>query len=348
MHFIGLDAHSRNCFFVVVGRGGKILCKERVVTNEGELVRFIRSVRGREKLIFEETSLSQWLYLLLKDEVEELIVCRPEGRQGAKTDWIDATELAESLRNNNYRSVFHTDDPMMELRTLVSGYGDLVQELTQMKNRYSALFRQAAIFLSKRGELYKSSETISLLPTKTMRFVASPLLERIWLLEEQKYNYEMHFGDNVKKIKAIGLLTTIPGIAAVRANQIAGVVVSPHRFANKYKFFAYAMLVKHQKISDGKIYGKKRPFGQALLKDVFKSGALSALRGKNRFTRHYQACIAKGLDDCKARNSVSRLLAATALGVWKSGKKYDDNYDANHKEVTQRLTDSCHSETESL
>lgn len=348
MKFIGLDAHSRNSFFVVVGRGGKILCKERVVTNERELIRFIRSVRGKKKLILEETSLSQWLYLLLKDEVEELVVCRPQGRQGAKTDWIDATELAESLRNNNYRPVFHTDDAMMELRTLVSGYKDLCQEIVQMKNRYSALFRQAAIFVSKPGELYQSSETVSLLPTETMRFVADPLLERIWLLEEQKYNYELRFRENAKKIKAIGLLTTIPGIGAVRANQIAGVVVSPHRFVNKYKFFAYAMLVKHQKRSDGKVYGKQRPFGQAVLKGVFKSATFSALRGQNKFSRHYQACIAKGLDDRKARNSVSRLLAATALGVWKSGKKYDDNYDANKKEVTRRLPDSCHSETESL
>jgi len=224
----------------------------------------------------------------------------------------------------------------------------LRQELTQMKNRYNALFRQAAIFMPKRGELYQSSESISLLPNETMRFVAGPLLERIWFLEEQKYQYELRFMDNVGAIKAIGLLATIPGIAAVRANQIAGVVVSPRRFANKYKFFAYAMLIKHHKLSDGKIYGKKKPFGQALLKGIFKSGALSALRGKNRFSRHYEACIAKGLDDRKARNSVSRLLAATALGVWKSGKKYDDNYDAKHKEVARRLVDNCHSEIERL
>lgn len=345
MKFIGLDAHSRNCYFVVLNNSGKFARRERVVTNEGELLRFIRSVRGKKKLILEETSLSQWLYLLLKDEVEEIVVCQPESKRGAKTDWIDATELAQSLRVSNYRSVFHSDDTLMELRTLISGYTDLVQEITQMKNRYGALFRQVAIIRPKRGELYESADLVSLLPTKSMRFVAGPLLERIWLLDEQKYNYEMQFKDNVSNNIAIRLLTTIPGIAAVRANQIAGIVVTPYRFSNKYKFLAYSMLVKHQKMSDGKKYGKQQPFGQSLLKAVFKSGALSALRGKNRFRRYYDTSIANGLDERKARNGVSRLLAATALGVWKSGKNYDDNYDSNKKEVTLRSNNSCHSET---
>ncbi|RLE44790.1 hypothetical protein DRJ25_06370, partial [Candidatus Woesearchaeota archaeon] len=90
---------------------------------------------------------SQWLYMLLKDEVDHLVVCDAKfnKRSGPKNDKIDATELADLLRVNRLKPVFHTDDAMAELRTLMSGYYDLMQEIVRTKNRYSALYRQSAI-----------------------------------------------------------------------------------------------------------------------------------------------------------------------------------------------------------
>ena len=39
--------------------------------------------------------MSQWLYLLFKDEVEEVVVCRPREKKGPKTDERDSGELAD-------------------------------------------------------------------------------------------------------------------------------------------------------------------------------------------------------------------------------------------------------------
>lgn len=340
MKFIGMDAHSRTSTFVVLGKSGRVLRHATVGTTENELLAFIRSVNGEKKLTFEEGVMTQWLYLLLKDEVDELVVCQPQERSGAKTDKIDAGEIADLLRVGRLKSVFHADNDLIHLRTLISGYGDVVQELVRTKNRYKALYRQVSIPTNSAG-FYTSTEMISLLDTDVQHYVASTLFEHLILLEEQRRGYLERFDANVRKYKPIKLLTSIPGIGPVRANQIVAVMVTPQRFADKYHLFSYAMLTKHSRISDGKQYGRKRAHGSRVLKGVFKSAALSAMMSNTAFRRKYDAMRNAGKDDRAARNAVSRKIAATTLGVWKSGRKYNDK----HMEVTRRRNQDCHSGT---
>jgi hypothetical protein len=93
-----MDAHSKTCFFVVMNKRGKVVAKKRIETDESNILRFVRSVKGPKKLAYEEGVLSQWLYLLLNNEVDELVVCQPSEHKGPKTDEIDAGEIADLLR----------------------------------------------------------------------------------------------------------------------------------------------------------------------------------------------------------------------------------------------------------
>jgi len=340
MNYIGMDAHSRECFFVVLGKSGRLQRRARVKTNEVDILEFVRSVRGKKALTFEEGVLSQWLYVLLKDEVDDLVVCQPEEHKGPKTDKIDAHEIADLLRVGRLKSVFHADNELMNLRALISGYGDVVQELARAKNRYKALYRQVAIDTSGRA-IYKDVERIGKLTTEAQRYVACTLFEQIAFLEEQKQGYQERFESNASKYRPIKLLKSIPGIGFVRANQIVGIVVTPYRFAKKYNFFSYAMLTKHEQESGGRTYGKKRAHGQAVLKDVFKSAVLGAMKSNTAFRRKYEEMRLAGADDWAARNAVAKKIAATMLGVWKSGKKYNDKY----TEVTRRRNRNSQSGT---
>ena len=340
MKYIGMDAHSKTCFFVVQNKRGKVVMKQRVETNESNILYFVRSVRGKKKLVFEEGVLSQWLYLLLKDEVDELVVCQPAEREGPKNDELDAGEIADLLRVGRLKSVFHADSELMNLRTLISGYVDLIDVLGQGKNRLRALFRQVAI-PTDNSKFYRSPEMVWQLPTDYQQYVACTLYEQIDLLEEQRRGYLERFESNVSKNKEIKLLTPIPGIGPVRANQIVGVMVTPYRFEDKYHLYSYAMLIKHKRESDGRSYGKKRPNGQPLLKDVFKSTVLSAKKSNTAFKRKYDEMRAAGKDDREARAQLARMIAATVLAVWKTGKKYNDK----HREVTRRRNQKSHSGT---
>jgi transposase len=326
MKYIGLDAHSKRCFFAVINGRGKAVTSQYVKTTDSELLRFVRSIKGRKALVFEEGVVSQWLYLLLKDEVDALVVCQPLKRNGGpKTDKIDAFELADLLRVNRLKSVFHADSELFKIRTLISGYDDVVGSLTRAKNRYKALYRQVAI-QSSGTRIFTDETMIGLLPTESQRLVALMLFEQIAVLERQKAAFRNEFEANARRYKPIRLMMSIPGIGAVRANQIVGIMVTPHRFANKYKLYSYAMLTKHSQTSDGKDYGKKKPRGQAILKNVFSNCAVSAVRSQNAFRRKYDEKRSWGSKDHTARVAVAQKYAATVLGVWKSGKKYDDNY----------------------
>ena len=338
MKFIGMDAHSRTSTFVVLGKSGRVLRHAKVNTTESELLRFVRSVRGEKKLTFEEGVMSQWLYLLLENEVGELVVCQPQEKAGAKTDEIDAGEIADLLRVGRLKSVFHSDSDLMHLRTLISGYGDVIEEIVRTKNRYKALYRQVAI-PTNGADFYTSTDMLSLIDTGVRHYVACTLFEQLILLEEQRRGYLERFDANVRKYKPIKLLTSIPGIGPVRANQIVAVMVTPYRFPTKYNFFAYAMLTKHKRESDGKSYGRKQAHGSRVLKNAFKSAALSAMISNTAFRRKYDAMRNAGKDDRVARSAISRKIAATTLGVWKSGKKYNDK----HMEVTRRRNQDCHS-----
>jgi len=112
-NYIGLDAHSKTCMFVVLDAKGRQTAVQRIKTGESEIVRFVRSVKGKKALTFEESHLSKWLFTVLKDEVDELVVCNPafvHRRRGSKDDYPDTLHLAQQLRGNFLTPVFHQDN----------------------------------------------------------------------------------------------------------------------------------------------------------------------------------------------------------------------------------------------
>jgi transposase len=324
MKYIGLDAHSGSSFYVIKNRHGRIESQGTVATTEKHLLDLVRSIRRPRKIIFEEGVVSQWLYLLLKNEVDELVVCKPPERRGAKTDRVDANQLADDLRQERYVQVFHSDHSFMELRDLVSAHVDVTQQLTRTKNRYRALYRQSAIATPDTQSFYQDESFLEQLTQGQKRIVAQSLLRQMSVLLEEKKSFEKQFAENVRKDAVMKRLTTIPGIGDTRANQIVATVVTPARFEDKYHFFAYAMLVKHPQTSNGRSYGLKRAIGQSFLKGIFFNAAISALRSKNAFRRKHDEMIQMGSHQRAARQAVARAIAATVLGVWKKDRPYND------------------------
>ena len=100
-NYIGLDAHSKICVLVVLNAQGREVCAQTINTGEKELIKFLRSLKGKKHLTFEESSLAKWLHACLENEVDELIVCNPcfiADRSGPKNDYADAKHLAQQLR----------------------------------------------------------------------------------------------------------------------------------------------------------------------------------------------------------------------------------------------------------
>lgn len=323
-HYIGMDAHSKTSMFVVLDPKGRETKALRINTSDGEILKFLGSLKGKKHLTFEECQLSRWLHVVIKDQVDELVVCNPcfiAKRKGPKNDYLDALHLAQQLRGGFLTPVFHDDSFLSDLRKIVTSYENLVSDLIRAKNRYKSLFTSRGICVKGTKIFYSDTKPIEELD-KASQFVARKLLDQLQFLTDLKGEYKTAFEENVVTNSQIKALATLPGIGAVRANIIAAAVVDPKRFANKHKFWSYCMLVKHDQQSDGKSYGKVTIFGKMSLKNVFMSAAMQVLKKDCELRRYYEQQIANGRDQRAARKNLARKLAALSLAIMKSENPY--------------------------
>lgn len=333
-YYIGLDAHSTTSTFAVVDEKGKCMLRDTVKTSEQNLFSVIKRIGGERHLTFEESTISHWLYLSLKDRVDALLVCNPvyvAKKQGAKTDFRDALHLAQELRTGHLQEVFHDSSHWMHLRVSVSGYRDTVQEIVRTKNRLKSVFRAEGVGTDDRG-FYSDKGRVVELGNSSAKFVAERLFAQVEFLEEEKKKYLDLFLSNKKKYRPIKNLMSIPGISLVRSNVIAALVCQPARFENKHRYWGYCMLVRHIQKSGGRIYGNKRFFGRRELRDVYLGAAENAMRGKNSLRGHYDALRARGVSHKDAKVALARKIASISLACLKNNDTYNDNHEEYLKE----------------
>lgn len=327
MKYIGMDGHSSTCRFSVFNENGLEIDNVNIVTNGRLLVQYVQSIEGPKKLTFEECELSQWFYEVLKRHVDELVVCNPvDNRQykRAKTDKLDARSLAQLLRGGFLNAVYHDGSKREQLRSLISGYQDVVEEGVRLKNRYKSLFRKEGNRLT--GEsIYNDESLLKGFVRADFRFMGEQIFSMLKSMEEARQKYLKEIRKRSKSFKEITLLKTIPGIGELHSARIVSQVIDPKRFPNKHKYFSYCGLVRHQRESGGHDYGSKKIWGNRVLKCVYKMAARSALRTRdNSFFRYYEYLRSKGMSDQNATNAVCRKIAAISLSLWKNNKKYED------------------------
>lgn len=333
-YFIGLDAHSSTSTFAVLNEIGECVLRKTVDTSEKNLWNVIESINGERILTFEESTISQWLYISLREKVDRLLVCNPTyvaKKPGAKTDFRDAIHLANELRCGHLREVFHDNSHWAQLRTSVSGYLDIVQEIVRFKNRLKSVFRAEGLKTDE-NDFYKNKERVKEFKNDSARFVSENLFHQIEFLETEKIKYLEWFKNNQKKYRPIRNLMTIPGISLIRANIITAIICQPARFKNKHNFWGYCMLVRHIQESGGKIYGNKRVHGRRELRDIFIGGAESAIRSDSTLRDYYEALRAKGTSHKDAKVAVARKIASLSLSLLKNNDTYNDNYEEHLKE----------------
>jgi len=332
-NFIGLDAHSKTCTAVVVDSSGKVKDKRSFPTSEKHLLDFIKSVKRPRHLAFEEMNIAQWLFVLLKDQVDDLAIAHaadlPKHR-GPKNDEVDAMRLADELRCAKITRVFHETSKEWDLRVLVHSYLGLTADLVRSKNRYKSFLRALGLFVKGR-EVYTDKEILANIKKDPDRFVAVNMFELIRSQQETKDAYEAKFAKLAREWPAVSKLCSIPGISTIRASIIAAIVCSPHRFANKHKFWAYSMLIRYVDESDGKIYGTRKAHGRSELKAVFMGAATSILQCNSSLRKYYDRLRSKGVADKHAKKAVARRVAAIALMVMKTGVEYDDLHDEDRR-----------------
>jgi hypothetical protein len=118
--YIGLDVHQATISVAVMDSQGKLIMESILETKASTILEFLAGLRGTLSLTFEEGTWAAWLYDLLKPHVAKLVVCNPRKnallQQGNKSDKIDARQLADRLRLNDLKSVYHGETGVRMLR----------------------------------------------------------------------------------------------------------------------------------------------------------------------------------------------------------------------------------------
>src|ERR1700694_975008 len=155
---IGLDVHQATISVAVMASMVKMIMESILETKAATILEFVAGLRGTLSVTFEEGTWAAWLYDLLKPHVDELVVCNPRKiallKDGNKSDRIDARKLADRLRLNDLKPVYHGETGVRMLRELARSYLNLVKDQTRVMNRLKAMYRSWAIPCGGRDVYY--------------------------------------------------------------------------------------------------------------------------------------------------------------------------------------------------
>jgi transposase len=276
--------------------------------------------------------------------VSRIAPVRPQGAEtglsgGNKSDRIDARKLADLLRGNHLKPVYHGETGVRTLRELARSYLTTVKDLTRVMSRLKAVYRSWAIPCAGRDVYYgrhraewlgkikggwgsAESRATVLAPGHAQRLRQQA--RRELLAESRKHPITAKFRQ-------------IPCVGPIRSALLVALLQTPNRFRSKRQLWAYSGLALETRTSADHRYvqgqlrrSKKQISIRGLNKDhnhdlkgLFKAAATTASVRPGPFQDFYQRSLAKGIKPTMARLTLARKIAAITLTLWKKGEDFD-------------------------
>jgi len=344
--YIGLDVHKESISIAVLNAAGKIVMECVIETKASTLLQFLRGLRGDLHVTFEEGTWAAWLYDLIKPHVTEIVVCDPRRnallKEGSKSDRIDARKLAELLRGNQLKPVYHGEHGVRTLKELVRSYLTLSKDVARVMTRVKALYRSWAIPCSGK-QVYAPrhrAEWLAKISEPGVRRRAEFYYQQLDALRSLRQEVRRELLEESKKHRAWPLLCEIPSMGPIRAAVLIGILQTPHRFRTKRQLWTFSGFgiethssADHRYV-EGQLQRSKKPASiRGLnqnhnhdLKNLFKGAALVASSKHGPFQEFYAALLAKGMRPEMARLTLARKIAAITLLIWKKGAHFDAQF----------------------
>jgi len=344
--YIGMDVHKESISIAVMNSAGKFVMECVIETKGSMLLQFIDGLRGDVRITFEEGTWAAWLYDLLKPHVSEVVVCNPRKnallKDGSKSDRIDARKLAELLRGNHLKPVYHGEQGMRTLKELARSYLNISKDVTRVMNRLKALYRSWGIACAG-IQVYAPrhrSEWLGRISEAGVRRRAEHCYQQLDVLRLLRQQVRRDLLLESKKHQAWRLLGLIPGIGPIRASLLIALIQTPHRFRTKRQLWTYSGLglethdSAQYRVVEGQLQRSKKPVTlRGLnqdhnhdLKDIFKGAATRISSSSGPFHDFYEHLLAQGRKPTMARLTLARKIAAITLIVWKKEVHFDASY----------------------
>jgi transposase len=341
--YIGMDVHKETISIAVLSSSGKWVMESVIETRASTVVQFVQGLRGDLHVTLEEGTWAAWLYDLLKPHVGEVLVCDPRKnallKVGNKNDRIDAHKLAELLRSNLLRPVYHGEHGVRTLKELSRSYLTLSGDLARVMTRLKAVYRSWAIpCAGKRvyAPRYRA-QWLDKIAEAGVRRRAEFYYQQLDQLGSLRQQVRRELLAESGKHRASKLLCQVPSIGPIRAALLIAILQTPYRFRSKRQLWAYGGLgiETHSSADHRYVDGQLRPSKRQAslrglnrnhnheLKNIFKGAAVIAATKPGPFQEFYAALVAKGMRPEMARLTLARKIAAITWTVWKKGVSFD-------------------------
>jgi transposase len=344
--YIGMDVHQATISVAVMDASGKLIMECLLETKASTIVEFIQGLQGTLSLTFEEGTPAGWLHDLLKSHVGRLVVCDPRKnallKEGNKSDRIDARKLAELLRTNQLKPVYHREHGVRTLKELGRSYLTITKDVTRVMNRIKALYCSWAIPCAG-ATVYAPrhrAEWLAKLAEPGVRVRAERLYQQLDLLQPVRLEARHELLVESHKHSAVKLLRQIPSIGPIRAALLVALLQTPHRFRTKRQLWAYSgfAVETHDSGEYRYVRGKLQRNRERItvrglndnhnkdLKNLFKSAAISASTRPGPLHDFYVARVENGMRPTMARLTLARKIATITLTIWKKGVGFDPQH----------------------
>ena len=344
--YIGMDVHKETISIAVLNSSGKLVMESILETKANTIIQFVEGLHGDLHVTLEEGTWAAWLYDLLRPHVTEVLVCDPRKnallKTGNKSDRIDARKLADLLRANLLRSVYHGEHGVRTLKELSRSYLTISGDLARVMTRLKALYRSWGIPCAGK-QVYAPrhrEQWLGKITETGVRRRAQFYYQQLDALRALRQQVRRELLAESGKHKASQLLCQIPSIGPIRAALLIAILQTPYRFRTKRQLWSYGGLgiethssADHRYV-DGQLQPSKRQVSlrglnrnhNHELKNIFKGAAIIAATKAGPFQEFYAALVAKGMRPEMARLTLARKIAAITLIVWKKGVSFDAQY----------------------
>jgi len=341
--YIGMDVHQATISVAVMDASGKLIMECLLETKAATIVEFIQGLRGTLALTFEEGTSAAWLHDLLKPHVSRLMVCDPRKaallKEGNKSDRMDARKLAEMLRTNQLKPVYHGEHGIRSLKELGRSYLTITKDITRSMNRIKALYRSWGIPCGG-TTVYAPrhrGEWLAKIVEPGVRVRAEHLYQQLDSLQPIRLEARRELLHESHKHAAVELLRQIPSIGPIRAALLVALLQTPRRFRTKRQLWAYSgfAVQTHDSGEFRYVRGKLQRNRERItvrglndnhnkdVKNLFKSASISASTRPGPLQDFYVSLVAKGIRPTMARLTLARKIAAISLTIWKKGVNFD-------------------------
>lgn len=346
-YYAGLDVSMKTTSIAVVDEKGKVVFETICETDPEVIFKVLTDSKfAFEKVGLESGCLTFWLVDVLKKLTLPAICI--ESKQMAtlialkvnKTDKNDARLIADAMRCNLYKEVYHKNKESVDVGLQMGTRRTLIDIRTKLKNSIRGFVKAYGIrFGTISHQKFPAAVRDAIkMCEDSVQTAIEGLLKTYEEVLKNVENSEEELEKLCKKDPVITLFESIPGVGTVTALTYKAVIDNPYRFKNPRDVGAYLGLTPNQ-YSSGETtrQGRISKCGCSELRMLLVECAVVMLTRTTGWTKlkAWGLKIMKRSGLNKAAAAVARKLAIIMLRMWQEGKAFvwGEKKEKPHKEA---------------